>query len=571
MAEFKISRIRYTWRNAWATTTVYNRDDVIRYGGSTWICQRQHTAGTFAADQTYLANQNDTQPSPAWLKMTDGYAWRGGWTTTPTLYNPGDIALHGGVIYLCVTSHTSTSTFDANIADWTVYLSADNWRTDWAPSTRYGIGDIVKYNGTVYRCLVGHTSSSTALGLEVGNNDTEDDSTGELWQAVYEGIAYVGTWTATTRYRVNDLVKYGGSVLRCIVGHVAGTNITNANFVTEFPGQNFYNSWSNVVYYAVGDIVRHGGYLYVAAVNNYDSISPSQDSINWTLLSKAVNFVGTWNADVDYKIGDVVRRGGNLYIATADTTNDGSSLDYLDAGNWEVVTTAQSWRGSWIEDITYGVNDIVIYLGNTYACNFEHTATDQNLPGDNGSEFFYWDLLLQAGQPAGMNLRGELLTFDLSRTLQGDGSSFGPTAVTIGEANQVVIVNDQNSVDYAFWGDLTRVRYVDLTGVDDNTDPERGTSQFLPWRTIRYACEQVDDGFAGNTTIKVAVGEYLEITPIIVPRNTVVLGAELRSTTIKASPSILSTADRPYAIAVLNRISGIIQAVVAGTAISRPN
>ena len=569
MAEFKISRIRYTWRNAWATTTVYNRDDVIRYGGSTWICQRQHTAGTFAADQTYLANQNDTQPSPAWLKMTDGYAWRSTWTT-PTLYNPGDIALYGGVIYLCVTSHTSQSTFDANIADWAVYLSSDNWRTAWLPNTRYGIGDVIKYNGIVYRCLVGHTSSSTALGLEVGNNDTEDDSTGELWQVYYEGIQYAGVWTTATRYRLNDLVKYGGSVLRCIVGHVAGANITNANFVTEFPGQNFYNAWDSTVYYAVGDIVRHGGYLYVAAVNNYDSISPSQDSINWTLLSKAVNFVGTWNADVDYKTGDVVRRGGNLYIATADTTHDGSSLDYLDAGNWEVVTTAQSWRGSWIEDITYSVNDIVIYLGNTYACNFEHTATDQNLPGDNGSGFFYWDLLLQAGQPAGMNLRGELLTFDLSRTLQGDGSSFGPAAVTIGEENQVVIVNEQNSVDYAFWGDLARVRYVSLDGVDDHADPERGTSQFLPWRTIRYACEQVDDGFAGNTTIKVAVGEYLEITPIIVPRNTVVLGAELRSTTIKASPSILSTEDRSYTIAVLNRISGIIQAIVAGTAIDPP-
>jgi hypothetical protein len=77
MAEFKISRIRYTWRNAWATATAYNRDDVIRYGGSTWICQRQHTASTFAADQTYLANPGDSAPSPAWFKMTDGYAWRG--------------------------------------------------------------------------------------------------------------------------------------------------------------------------------------------------------------------------------------------------------------------------------------------------------------------------------------------------------------------------------------------------------------------------------------------------------------------------------------------------------------
>ena len=565
MAEFRISRIRYTWRNSWSAATVYNRDDVVRYGGSTWICQRQHTAGIFAADQTYLANENDTQPTPAWFKMTDGYAWRGLWTTAPTLYNPGDLALQGGVIYLCVNSHTSQVTFDANIGDWAVYLSADNWRPVWTPATRYGIGDVVRYNGVIYRCIVGHTSGTTVQGLEIGNNDADDDSTGELWQVYYEGIEYRGEWTTTTRYRPNDLVKYGGSVLRCVTGHVAGANITNANFVTEFPGQNFYDSWINTVYYAIGDIVRHGGYLYVASANNYASVSPSQDAINWNILSKAVNFAGTWSADVDYKIGDVVRRGGNLYIATADTTHDGSSLDYLDAGNWEVITISQSWRGSWTIGNTYSVNDTVVYLGNTYACNFEHTAADFNLPGDNGSGFSYWDLILQAGQQSGMSLRGDLLTYNLSRALQGDGSSFGPAPVAIGEENQLVIVNNQNSVDYAFWGDLARVKYVSLDGVDDNADPERGASQFLPWRTIRYACEQVDDGFTGTTTIKVPVGEFVEITPIIVPRNTVVLGAELRSTTIRASgPVAALTNYTPVILAILSRISGLANNVVRG-------
>ena len=570
MAEFKISRIRYTWRNAWATTTAYNRDDVIRYGGSTWICQRQHTASTFATDQTFLANAGDSAPTPAWLKMTDGYAWRGPWTTSTILYNPGDIALYGGVIYLCVTSHTSQATFDANIADWAVYLSADNWRTSWTPATRYGIGDIVRYNGIVYRCIVGHTSSTTALGLEIGNNDAEDDSTGELWQIVYEGIQYIdGGWTAGVRYRENDLVKYGGSILRCTVGHVAASTITNANFVTEFPGFNFYQEWSSSVYYAIGDVVRYGGYLYTANTNNYQRNPAADDNTQWNLLSKGVNFVGPWSEDANYKIGDVVRRGGNLYLATADTTNDGSSLDYLDAGNWELYLVAQNFRGTWIEDSTYSVNDLVIYLGNTYACNFEHVATNQNLPGDNGSGFFYWDLVLQAGQQSGMSQRGDLLTFDLSRTLQQDGSSFGPAAVPVGLENQVAIVNDQNSVDYAHWGDLARVRYVSLDGVDDNTDPERGTSQFLPWRTIRYACEQVDDGFAGNTTIRVAVGEYLEITPIIVPRNTVVLGAELRSTTIKPAPANPALAqDSTYVAAYLTHISNFMDFLLLGNTIT---
>ncbi len=564
MADFKISRIRYKWRNAWSTTTAYNRDDVIRYGGSTWICQRQHTASTFAADQAFTVG---VDPRPAWLKMTDGYVWRGSWIT-PTLYNPGDIALYGGVIYLCVISHTSVATFDASIANWSVYLSADNWRTSWLPATRYGIGDVVKYNGVVYRCIVGHTSSTTALGLEIGNNDNQDDSTAELWQIVYEGIQYVGVWTTTTRYRENDLIKYGGSILRCIIGHVASANITNANFVTEFPGFNFYQEWSNAVYYAIGDIVRHGGYLFIANANNTASSSPNIDTTNWQILSKQINFRGDYSVAIDYKVGDLVRRGGDLYVAVSDIIDDGSTFDYLDDGDWQKITVGQNWRDEWAINQIYGVNDLVLYLGSTYKCNFEHTATDQNFPGDNGSGFFYWDLLLQAGQDVGMTTGGDLLTYDLSRSLQGDTSTFGPTRVPIGESNQLLIVNNESSVDYAYWGDIARVLYVSIDGVDDETDPERGTSQFLPYRTIRFACEQADDGYAGTTTIRVSVGEFEEITPIIVPAKTVILGAELRGTTITAADPVAALAvDRPYHIAVLNRISQIIQAVVAGTTI----
>jgi hypothetical protein len=564
MAEFKISRIRYTWKGAWTNGTTYNRDDVVRYGGSTWVCFRQHTASTFINDQNFLSNPNDTDFTPAWIKMTDGYAWRGSWSNN-TLYNSGDIALYGGVVYLCVDSHTSQAIFDANIADWAVYLSADNWRQNWAPNTRYGIGDIVKYNGIVYRCIVGHTSSSEALGLEIGNNDNEDDSTGELWQIYYEGIEYVGEWTVTTRYRENDLVKYGGTILRCIIGHTSENAINDDNFVVEFPGFNFYQEWSNSIYYAIGDIVRHGGYLYIADVNNYQRNPAADDNTQWMLLSQGINYLGQWNANSNYKIGDVVRRGGNLYIATADTTNDGSSLDYLDAGNWQLVSQGQNWRGTWIEDEIYSVNDLVIYLGNTYACNFEHLATDQNFPGDSGSGFFYWDLILQAGQDAGMTTRGDLLTYDLNRTLQGDGSTFGPSRVPVGDHGQVVTINDQSSVIYKSYGEINRVFYVSLDGIDDTTDALRGHSPFKSWRTVRFACEQADDSFLGTTTVRVGPGLFEEITPIIIPARTVVLGSELRTTNIKAAGPIAALAlDSTYTIAVLTRISQLIQDLIAG-------
>ena len=130
MAEFRISRLRYTWRNQWTPSTSYNKDDVVRYGGSTWVCVRKHTAGAFQSDQDFLANPGDSAPTPAWIKMTEGYAWRGEWQQA-TLYNPGDIVLYGGVVYQVVTSHTSGSTFLDNANSFAEYATTIGWTTDW--------------------------------------------------------------------------------------------------------------------------------------------------------------------------------------------------------------------------------------------------------------------------------------------------------------------------------------------------------------------------------------------------------------------------------------------------------
>jgi hypothetical protein len=575
MAEFKISRIRYTWRNSWTTTTTYNRDDVVNYGGSSWICVRQHTASAFNTDQAYLANPGDTDPTPAWIKMTDGYAFRNEWQPS-TLYKLGDVVINGGNLYLCVTSYTSTSIFDDGLVNWTIYSAGDAFKQDWTAATRYGVGDVVRYNGIVYRCSVGHTSASTSNGLE------QDQL---KWQIFFQGVEYRGAWSTGTRYRVNDLVKYGGTIFRCKQGNTPGTDSTlnfdqDENWEIEFPGFQYSAEWNSTTVYQVGDLVKHGGWLYYSLTNNYGS-NPSNSQyqiidrlnpVDWQIAAKGINFRGDWSADATYKTGDVVRRGGNTYVALLDTTDDGSSLDYLDSTNWELLTVGQHWRNFWQEGQRYSPNDIVIYLGSTYACNQEHDSDIDNYPGDNGSGYFYWNLILQAGSESGLSKRGDLLTYDLSRTLAGDGSTFGLAAVDLGEApGQLLSINSENSIIYRNHGETNRVVYVDLDGVDDTTDPQRGINPNKPWRTVRFACEQMDDGFSGTTTVRVGAGKYEEILPIIIPARTVVLGTELRTTVITAAGPISALAlDSTYTFAALDRISGIIEAIVAGTAISPP-
>ena len=58
MAEFKISRLRYTWKGAWVTASTFIKDDVVQYGGQTWVCMRQHTSSAFQTDQDYKVKIN---------------------------------------------------------------------------------------------------------------------------------------------------------------------------------------------------------------------------------------------------------------------------------------------------------------------------------------------------------------------------------------------------------------------------------------------------------------------------------------------------------------------------------
>ena len=72
MAEFKLGRIRFVWKADWAGATTYYKDDVIRYGGKTYISTIGHTS-----DADFYTDLN-VSPS-RWNQMTDGQDWKGSW------------------------------------------------------------------------------------------------------------------------------------------------------------------------------------------------------------------------------------------------------------------------------------------------------------------------------------------------------------------------------------------------------------------------------------------------------------------------------------------------------------
>ena len=83
MADFKIGKIRFTWRGAWTNGYAYVKDDIVRYGAKTYVCMVTHTS---------LANFNtDLAATPSkWNEMADGFEWTGDWAPT-TFYQLNDL------------------------------------------------------------------------------------------------------------------------------------------------------------------------------------------------------------------------------------------------------------------------------------------------------------------------------------------------------------------------------------------------------------------------------------------------------------------------------------------------
>jgi hypothetical protein len=158
MAEFKLNRFRYNWRNQWSVSTAYNRDDVVRYGGKVYVCIRQHTSASsnIYIDINYIP-AGETVAQPAWTEMLDGYNFSGPWAGT-TFYALNDLVVDGGNVWRCTTPHTSGITRGINSSYWQNYVSGFNLIGNWLFGTIYRVGDVVVHGGILYRCLTQHSS-----------------------------------------------------------------------------------------------------------------------------------------------------------------------------------------------------------------------------------------------------------------------------------------------------------------------------------------------------------------------------------------------------------------------------
>jgi len=99
MAEFKLGRLRFVWKNEWITDTVYYKDDVVSFNGKVYICVIGHTSAVdFNIDLTAIPAK--------WNIVADGQTWLGNWQPQQA-YEVENIVKYGARLYIAKEGHVS--------------------------------------------------------------------------------------------------------------------------------------------------------------------------------------------------------------------------------------------------------------------------------------------------------------------------------------------------------------------------------------------------------------------------------------------------------------------------------
>ena len=464
MADFKLGRIKFKWRGNWAASTSYLIDDVIKYGGNSYVAIANHTSP---------ANENLFYTSPGtytnyWSLQAEALFFKGAYANS-TWYKLNDLVTYGGKSYRCTTAHTSSSAvldqskFEAQIDGILI-------RGDYAADTQYRLGDIVKYGGRQYRCTTEHTSASTSGGVAILNTSN--------FSVFVDGLDFKGDWAATTYYKLNDVVKFGSFQYKCITAHTSGANsdaFVQANFAVYSEGLDFLDTYSASTVYKQGDVVTYGGYTYVWINAEESSGQTPTDNSYWDVVTTGFNVVGTYSHGTTYKTGDVVNYGGNSYVSKSNHASQYPAVQGtggINTSYWSLNSQGFQYSGTYDSATTYLIRQVVRHVSSSYVM-LKDRQTNVT-PGTDGT---VWQVLAQGDTGAVLSTRGDMMLQDASST----------TRLPIGVVGSVLTTDGTDPK----WSDPEgkSVIYVSNTGSDSNPG-----SQYLPYKTIKYALAQSTSG-----------------------------------------------------------------------------
>ena len=285
MAEFRLGRLKFSWKGNWASSTAYVIDDIIKFGANTYVCKTNHTSTT----NENLFYQDDITAN--WSLHTEGIASKGDWISG-AWYKVNDVVKYGNTHYR-VKAGFSTSTFDStHSATLEEYLQSFNYEDTWDSATEYQVGDVVAYGGYTYVATSQHSNKIPSLNLSAD------------WDILTTGFSVVGYYDVATDYTQGNVVQWGGNSYVAISTSTGAVPTDTSKWSLVTKGFNWKGAWNNSTTYQLGDVVKRlsNSYIGVATAGSTNQ-DPSTDAIGefWDVVAEgAATNVMTTEGDMVY-------------------------------------------------------------------------------------------------------------------------------------------------------------------------------------------------------------------------------------------------------------------------------
>ena len=530
MADFKLGRIKFKWRGDWAVDTAYLIDDVIKYGGNTYVCIQNHTSPN---------NQNIFYTSPGtytgyWSLQAESLFNKGTYANS-TWYKLNDLVKYGQRQYRCTTAHTSSSTV-LNESNFELYQDGVDYKGDWTASTYYKVNDVFKFGGSQYKVTTAHTSGANA--------DAYDQTKASVF---VEGQQWEDSYNASTVYQTGDIVSYGGYTYIYVNAEEASgqTPTDNAYWDVVTTGFNSAGEFNYSAIYKTGDVVIYGGNTYVATANNQNEYPTDTDGVpntSWDLLVKGFAYQSSaYDGSTTYNVGDVVRYVSSTYIMLKDRQinvtpgTDGTVWQLIAQGDTGAVL---STRGDIIvQDASQATRLPIGTVGSVLSTD----GTDPIWSNAEGKNVYYVANSGSDSNPGTQYLPFKTVYHALAQATSGDVVDFDTVTGGTGGTPGTYDIT-QSSSDGSGTGTTARVV------LDGSSTPTvtitGGGSGHAAGDVISF--DNTNTQIAGASTITITVvsasigdvvyiknGVYRETLPLRVPAGVTVQGESLRGTEIR--------------------------------------
>lgn len=506
------------WLGDWHPQTAYIRDNIVRYGATIYICKVDHTS---AVDST-----TGLEPDIAnWEVYATGLDFKGDWSTGFD-YKANDLVKYGGSTYVCNLYHISAATaslgLEADQSKWTVFNQGFDWLGDWASGYRYKLNDVVKFGASLWIVNTYHTSQATFAadstkwtkfveGFQYENewNDGVGYQPGDVVQ--FGGNSYIaredtiGPKPGESGGEITGITNADPIVItsnlhelsngkKILISGVVGTTDVNGN--TYWVGNVSANTFSLYTDRALTTVIDSSAFGAYTSGGTW--VVTADGTPEWDLFARGMKFQGDWEDDSSnyhYLQGDVIRLGGYMYrCILAHRTQTPPNTTY-----WEKLSTGFDWKGNWADDATYVLGDVVRYGDNSYVCIQGHisegddgssgdpdgtggVSADNSRP-DQDTTGTYWNVISIGTEQSVLTTKGDMVYYS--------GST--PVRLPVGQDGQILTVNSSGVPNWEFLGQSVDVYYVAEHGTDAPA-PIYGKSIDRPYKSIRYAAQQVERG-----------------------------------------------------------------------------